>query len=89
MKSLGIKETAKGRPVKLTGLLCSVKSDIKAAQFALLDDNSVNKGFIYYPGKAAELKKLEENKVAVQGESFLPHGWKTPVVVVQKIEKAR
>ena len=89
LTALGIKGTAKGKPVKLTGTVVAVKSDIKAAQFALLDDSNANRGFVYYPEKAAELKKLEETKVTVQGESFLPPGWKTPVVVVRKIEKAR
>jgi len=87
--ALKIQPTAKGKPVKLTGTVLSVVSKTKAAEFALLDDDNKNLGFLYYPGKAAELKKLVESKATVEGEAFMPPTWKTQVVVVQKLEKAR
>jgi len=90
MKAIGIKPTAKGKPVKLTGSVTAVTtSDLKAAQYALLAADSRNQGFLYYPGKAAELKKLQDAKVVVSGEAFTTPNWKAPVVVVTKIEKAR
>ena len=87
--ALKIQPTAKGKPVKLTGTVLAVDSKSRAADFALLGDNNKNLGFLYYPGKAAELKALVDSKVAIQGEAFIPPSWKTQVIVVRKLEKAR
>ena len=87
--SLGITEKSKGKEVKLKGVLLSVaKSGSRATDFALSGDK-VNLGFIYAPGRAAELKKLVDKEVEVVGTSFNIKDWHSPVVLVQSVKLVR
>ena len=84
---LGIKDTDKGQLVTRKGVIRVAQSNLKAASFILLNGREEKQGFIYYPGKAAELKKRVERQVVIRGTQFRVSGWKTPVIVVQKLEE--
>ena len=84
---LGIKDTDKGQVVTRKGTISEAAGSIKAASFILLGDRDVKHGFIYYPGKAAELKKRIGRPVVIRGTLFRVSGWKTPVIAVQKLEE--
>ena len=84
---LGIKDTDKGQVVTRKGTIREAAGGLKAASFILLGDRDVKHGFIYYPGKAAELKKRVGLPVIVRGTLFRVSGWKTPVVVVQQLQE--
>jgi uncharacterized protein YgiM (DUF1202 family) len=86
---LNVKKTAKGKVVKFSGTLRDSDGDFKAAKFLLLDDRGEYICFVYYPGKEAELKKLLDRKLTVQGTLFDVRGWKTPILQVRKLDKAK
>ena len=70
-----------------TGSIVDAQGDLKAAKFVLFSDSGKQLGFVYYPGKEAELKKRIDRKVTVRGTQFGVPKWKNPVIVVQILEE--
>ena len=89
LRELNIKDTDKGKVITRTGLLCATTDGVKAAKYLLLNDRDENIGFVYYPGKEAQLKKLVDEKVTIRGTEFNVPNWKNTVTVIQSLEKAR